>query len=113
MKVRDNTVKLLDYLRRHPHPVSVRRLMADGVMDSRDASEALQYGILHGVIECIRRPGAVSGASYQYRVTGHPLPLVAKGVLTPSFDALLTAWGIARVPPVLPSHRRIRVEAAE
>lgn len=113
MKARDNAERLIDYLRKHPQPITVAELVAVGVMNSRDASDALQYGVRHGVIERIRRAGARPNERVQYRLTGRPAPLVAKSAAGPSFDALLTAWGIARVPPRLPSHVSTKVGELE
>ncbi|MFL9937164.1 hypothetical protein P0D88_51570 [Paraburkholderia sp. RL18-103-BIB-C] len=113
MNARDNAEKLIDYLRRHPQPTTVAELANAGVMNSRDASDALQYGVRHGVIERIRRPGARPNERVQYRLTGRPVPSAAKGAAGPSFDGLLTAWGIARVPPRLPEHVPTRVVELE
>ncbi|MFM0515411.1 hypothetical protein [Paraburkholderia sp. RL17-373-BIF-A] len=65
MKARDNAGKLIDYLRRHPKPTTVAELASAGVMNSRDASDALQYSVRHGVIERVRRPGARSNERVQ------------------------------------------------
>jgi hypothetical protein len=67
-------------------------------MNSHDASDAIQYGM----IERIKRRGARANVRVQYRVTGHPLPATRKAVAAPAFDALLTAWGIAHTPPPFP-----------
>ena len=104
MKVHDNIAKLIEYLREHPKPVTVAHMVAAGVMNSRDAYDAVQYGVRHGVMERIRVPGAAPRARAQYRWTGQPLPPVKNGTYGPSFDALLAAWGIARVPPRLPGY---------
>ena len=103
MKVHRNTEKLVQYLRAHPQPTTVARIVLAGVMSSGDASKAILYGIQLGVIERIRRPGAPQGERVQYRLTGQSLQPVRKAVDAPSFDALLTAWGIALVPPRLPA----------
>ncbi|CAE6866899.1 hypothetical protein R75465_08019 [Paraburkholderia aspalathi] len=113
MKNRDNAERLIDYLRKHPQPTTVAALAAAGVMNSRDASDAVQYGVRHGVIERIRRPGARPNERAQYQLTGRPSPVAPKGIAGPSFDALLTAWGIARVPPRLLEHAPARVVMLE
>ncbi len=103
MKVHRHAEKLVQYLRAHPQPTTVARIALAGVMTAGDASKAIQYGIQLGVIERIRRPGASQAERVQYRLTGQPLQPVRKAVGEPSFDALLTAWGIALVPPRLPA----------
>jgi hypothetical protein len=57
------------------------------------------------VIERSKHRGASASERVQYRLTGHPLPAARKAVAAPSFDALLTAWGAARIPPSLPLRR--------
>ena len=103
MKVHRNTEKLVQYLREHPQPTTVARIALAGVMSSGDTSKAIQYGVQLGVIERIRRPGAPQAERVQYRLTGQSLQPARNGVGAPSFDALLTAWGIALVPPRLPA----------
>ncbi|CAE6862518.1 hypothetical protein R69746_07893 [Paraburkholderia aspalathi] len=101
MKSYRHAEQLIAYLREQPQPVTVAHIAAAGIMNSRDASDAIQYGVRHGVFERIRRPGARANERVQYKMTGHRLP-AAREAGTPSFDALLTAWGIARIPPQLP-----------
>jgi len=104
MKAHDNIAKLIEYLREHPKPFAVAHIVAAGIMDSCDASDAVQYGVRYGVMERIKVPGAAPRDRVQYRWTGQPLPPVKNGARGFSFDALLAAWGIARVPPRLPRH---------
>ena len=99
MNTRRNTERLIGYLREQHQPVTIARIAAAGVMNSHDASDAIQYGVRHGVIERIKRRGARANERVQYRLTGHPLPAARKDVAAPSFDALLTAWGVAHIPP--------------
>ena len=113
MKTRDNTEKLIGYLRKRPQPTTVAELAAAGIMSLRDASDALQYGVRNGFIERIRQPGARPNARVQYRLTGRRGPTASKGNPGPSFDALLTAWGIARVPPRLPQQGPAKVVVLE
>ncbi|WP_075359367.1 hypothetical protein [Caballeronia sordidicola] len=113
MKTRDNTEKLIGYLLKHPRPTTVAELAAAGVMTLRDASDALQYGIRNGCVERIRRSGARPNERVQYRLTGRRAPTASKGDSGPTFDALLTAWGIARVPPRLPQQGPTKVVVLE
>lgn len=66
-------------------------------MTSREAYEALQYAIRHGVIAREKHPGAAPDERVTYRLTGQSL--TATKAPSFSFDALLTAWGIACSPP--------------
>lgn len=100
MKAHSNAQKLLPWLRKH-QPATVAQIAAHGVMNSRDASDAVQYGVRHGVLERIKQPGASANERVQYRLTGHPLPLLKSTPPATSFDGLLQAWGIARTPPRL------------
>lgn len=85
-------------------------------MNSRDASDALQYGVRHGVFERVKRLGASASERVQYRLTGQPVPPL-KTRPGPSFDGLLQAWGIAHNPPLLeaPTSRKLQLtdETAE
>jgi hypothetical protein len=101
-KTYDNARKLIEYLRAS-QPATVARVVNDGVLNSRDASDAMQFGVRHGVIERIKRQGERPGERVAYRLTGHPLAEPRKGDVSPSFDALLGAWGIAQVPLEMPS----------
>jgi pantothenate kinase type III len=97
LKTRRNAERLIGYLREQDQPVSIARIVIAGVMSSHDASDAIQYGVRHGAIERIKRRGARANDRVHYRLTGHPLPAPRKGVAAPSFDALLTAWGVAHI----------------
>jgi len=102
MKVRDNLEKLIWYCRENPQPITLARVVMANLMQAREAYEAAQYGIRHGVIVRIARPGAQSNQRVWYRWTGQPLPPIGNGSAPPSFDALLTAWGMAHAPLCLP-----------
>jgi hypothetical protein len=82
------------------------RMVADGVLGSRDASDAVQYGIRLGVIERIRHPGMKSDERVQYKLTGQPLRESRQVRIGPSFDALLAAWGIGSVAPEWPDEQK-------
>jgi hypothetical protein len=101
MKAHANSEKLIVWLRLH-QTATVAQIAASGMMNSRDASDALQYGLRYGTFERVKRPGARPNERVQYRLTGTPLPLL-RTPAAPSFDGLLSAWGIARIPPQLPS----------
>ncbi len=111
MKAHENAEKLTRWLRQH-QPATVAQIAANGVLNSRDASDAVQYGVRHGVLERMKRPGASGNARVQYRLTGQALP-VRKAVAAPSFDGLLQAWGIARTPPNIESHTSRKLELAD
>lgn len=108
MKLYRNVLKLIEYLGECPRPMTVALIARAGVLSSRDASDALQYGIRLGVIERIDGQELPLKRRFLYRLTGQPLPPVSGGVIGPSFDALLAAWGIARVPPRLPCYTSLR-----
>jgi hypothetical protein len=111
MKTNDNAQKLILWLREH-QPATVAEIAANGVMNSRDASDAVQYSVRHGVLERVKRPGASANARVQYRLTGQALP-VLKTPTAPSFDGLLQAWGIASTPPQLEARTARRIEIAD
>jgi len=69
-------------------------------MNSREASDAVQYGVRHGVFERVKRLCASANERVQYRLTGQPLPTL-KASPGPSFDGLLRAGCIARNSPLL------------
>ncbi|QQC64363.1 hypothetical protein [Paraburkholderia ginsengisoli] len=108
MKARHNAQKLIQWLHQH-QPATVAQIAANGVMNSRDASDAVQYGVRHGVLERVKRPDASANARVQYRLTGQALP-VLKTAAAPSFDGLLQAWGIARTPPQLEARTSRKLE---
>jgi hypothetical protein len=110
MKAHSNAQKLVSWLREH-QPATVAQIAAHRVMNSRDASDAVQYGVRHGVFERIKRPGASANQRVQYRLTGQPLPALKSMPPAPSFDGLLQAWGIARTPPRLaaPTSRKLQL----
>ncbi|NPT62458.1 hypothetical protein [Paraburkholderia elongata] len=112
MKAHSNAQKLVDWLREN-QPATVAQVAATGMMNSRDASDAVQYATRHGVLERIKRPGASASERVQYRLTGHALPALKSAPVAPSFDGLLLAWGIARTPPRLPAHTSHKLELTD
>ena len=70
MKTHRNAERLIGYLRELHQPVPVGRVAIAGVMNRRDASDAMQYGVRQGVIERIKVPGASARERVLYRLTG-------------------------------------------
>ncbi|WP_199545158.1 hypothetical protein [Paraburkholderia kururiensis] len=58
MKTHRNAERLIGYLREQHQPVTVTRVAIAGVMNRRDASDAMQYGVRQGAIERIKVPGS-------------------------------------------------------
>jgi hypothetical protein len=104
--------KLITYLRSH-QPATIPTIVLAGVMTATEARGGLQYGIRHGVIERVKRPGATNSDRLQYQLTGRCLPKVMfadnDDLSAPSFDALLSVWGIEPVPPPVPTHAPGRI----
>ena len=115
MKVHDNFERLIWHFRENPQPTSVTRVVMAAVMNAREAYDAIQYGIRHGVIERIECPDARPNERVQYRWTGQPMPPNTKknDTVGPSFDELLMAWGIPRVPPCLPAATSIHTFSSD
>jgi hypothetical protein len=111
MKAHDNAQKLIRWLRQN-QPATVAQIAANGVLKSRDASDAVQYGVRHGALERVKRPGVSANERVQYRLTGQALP-VLKTVAAPSFDGLIQAWGIARTPPQLAARTSRKLELTD
>jgi hypothetical protein len=64
LKTHRHAQKLVVYLRRH-QPATVAAVVLAGLMTSREARGGLQYGIRHGVIERVKRPGAAYKRPFQ------------------------------------------------
>lgn len=80
---------------------TVSDVAASGLMNSRAASDAVQYALRCGALErCVRR-GASAKDRVHYRVTGVALPIPRTRGAESSFDGLLQAWGIVLEPPEL------------
>lgn len=95
MKSRRNVETLMRYLRVH-QPATVVRMAEANMMNTRDVSDAMRYGVRWGVFErekCADIPGRA-----QYKLTGQSLAANGAGPCAPSFDALLAAWGFPPVP---------------
>lgn len=105
---RANAEQLVQWLETN-QPATLARVVSAGVMSMADAANALQYGIRHRIIERDASPDAGPGGAYRYRLTGRPLVLERPTIVANPFDALLMAWGIARVPPELPGRLSVHV----
>jgi len=80
---------------------TVSDIAASGLMNSRTASDAVQYAVRYGALERVVRRGASARNRVHYRATGVALPL-PRVQSVPSFDGLLEAWGITLEPISLP-----------
>jgi hypothetical protein len=109
MKIHRNAEVLIRYLDNQPGPVTAAKVIRAGLMDPRDTSAAIRYGVLHGAIERVRVRGVSAVERIRYRLTDLPLPSPKCSMIAPSFDALLEAWGIARVPPQEPARTSARI----
>ncbi|MFL9998584.1 hypothetical protein PQR34_45530 [Paraburkholderia sediminicola] len=117
MKTYDNLQRLIAWWRESPEPATITTLVKAGLLTSGDASNTIQYGMRHGVIQRIDLQCGRPSERTVYRWTGQPSPpapierkrgpiagaKAAAAQTGPSFDALLSAWGIATVPPRLPT----------
>ena len=112
MKVHHNAEKLCAWIRQHG-AATVRQIAASGTLNSRAASDAVQYAVRHGVLERVRRSEATPSERVQYRLTGRELPVLKSGPPAPSFDALLCAWGIPQKPPTVRAGLSHRFELAD
>jgi hypothetical protein len=112
LKTHRHAQKLVAYLRTD-QPATVAAIVLAGLMTSREARGGVQYGIRHGMIERVKRPGAAYNERTGYRLTGRSLPAVIvaedNDASGPSFDALLDVWGIAPLPPPMPTHAPGRI----
>lgn len=100
MKVHTNAGKVMEWLRTH-QPATIVQISASGLLNARATADAVKYGIRHRVFEEVKRPGAGPNDRVSIQLTGAELPAVRKPASGPSFEGLLTAWGIAPVPPQL------------
>jgi hypothetical protein len=106
---RANAEQLVQWLEVH-QPATLTRIASVGIMSMADAANALQYGLRHRIIERDGSPDGGPGGAYRYRLTGRPLAVERAPAIARPFDALLTAWGIALIPPELPGKLSVRVQ---
>lgn len=57
MKVQHNAEKLCAWIRQHGG-ATVKQIAASGTLNSRAASDAVQYAVRHGVLERVKQSGA-------------------------------------------------------
>jgi hypothetical protein len=99
VKTHRNAEAVIRYLGNQPESVTTGKVVLAGLMNPHDTSAAIRYGVLYGAIERVRVRGASAAERTRYRLTDLPLPSPKGSMIAPSFDGLLEAWGIARVPP--------------
>lgn len=99
MKAHKNAEKLLDWLIQN-QPATVAQMSALGVMSAKEVTFAVQYALRKGVFEPIKLKHVKPSERVRYRVTGRPLPEIKATADAPSFDGLLSAWGIGRPPAI-------------
>jgi len=104
MRIHASALTLLAWLRQR-ESASVREIASSGLMSSREASDVVQYAMRYGALERITSVPVTRGST-RYRSTGAPLPELRSVFASPSFDGLLSAWGITQHPPELPVVRR-------
>ncbi|MFL9913250.1 hypothetical protein [Paraburkholderia sp. RL17-337-BIB-A] len=109
MKTHRNAEVVIRYLGNQPEPVTAAKVVLAGLMNLRDTAAAIRYGVLYGAIERVRVRGVSAAERTRYRLTDLPLPSPKGSMIAPSFDGLLEAWGIARVPPQQPGWASARV----
>lgn len=97
MSTHEKAESLVAWLRQRPS-ATVSDVAASGLMNSRTASDAVQYALRCGALERVVRRGASAKDRVHYRATGVALP-APRSQSVPSFDGLLTAWGIVLEPP--------------
>lgn len=102
MKSRESAKLLFVWLGTHA-PASIAQIRAAGLFQARDAHFAIQFGLRWGIFGAENRSLARQDERTAYSLTGKPFPAERELPAEPSFDGLLSAWGIARTPPTLPS----------
>ena len=112
MSMHENAEVLLAWFRERAS-ATVSEIVASGLMKSRTASDAVQYALRNGALERIVRSGASAGDRVHDRATGVALPAPRAQSGQPSFDGLLTAWGIVLEPPRLLSTQSRRHQISD
>ncbi|MEX3917938.1 hypothetical protein AB4Y43_17100 [Paraburkholderia sp. BR10872] len=100
MSTHENAEALVAWVRQRTS-ATVSDITAAGLMNSRTASDAVQYALRCGAVERVVRRGAGAKDRVHYRATGVALPVPRTRGAEPTFDGLLTAWGIVLEPPQL------------
>jgi hypothetical protein len=109
--VHENAEALLAWMRERSH-ATVADIVASGLMASRTASDVVQYACRCGALARDVRKGASARDRISYRVTGVALP-APRAPSVPTFDCLLSAWGIALDPPHLATTASRRHEISD
>ncbi|TKC90180.1 hypothetical protein FAZ69_08515 [Trinickia terrae] len=107
-QTRLNAATLIGWFRKRKSPAGIKEIKASGLMDAQTASAAVGYAVRHQVLERVK---AEDGHRWLYRLTGRPLPAEREPGDVMSFDSLLTAWGLPRVPLDLQVASCRRIEA--
>ena len=102
MKTRDNAKTIFDWLVKY-QPSTAGQIAAATNLSSEDVARALQCGVRLGVLSPKRRGAAKQGERVTYSAAADTFPGQRSDTPRPTFDALLSAWGLALVPPRLPS----------
>lgn len=110
VRTRANVDALLIYLRGKPR-VTLAQIVSDGLLNSGEASDAVRFGMRHGLILTTRFPEKPPAERVVYRLAGGGSRPAGPDVYRLSFDALLAAWGIASVAPEIPVLRVRKVRA--
>uniref|UniRef100_UPI002AB673F9 hypothetical protein n=1 Tax=Paraburkholderia sp. J8-2 TaxID=2805440 RepID=UPI002AB673F9 len=112
MSTHENAEVLLSWFRERSR-ATVSEVVASGLMKSRTASDAVKYALRNGALERVVRSGASAKERVQYRATGIALPAPRTQAGQPSFEGLLTAWGMVLEPPRLLSTSSRRHEISD
>lgn len=97
MSTHVNAEAVVAWVRQRPS-ATVSDIAASGLMSSRTASDAVQYALRCGALERVIRRAMSAKDRVHYRATGVTLP-APRAQSVPTFDGLLTAWGIVLEPP--------------
>lgn len=102
MKTRDDAKTIFTWLLERQSATAAQ--IASAVqLSSEDVSRALQYVLRLQVFISKRRSAEKQGERVVYSVACAAFPNQRSCMPRPSFDALLSAWGMALVPPPLRS----------
>jgi hypothetical protein len=102
MKAHTNAARIMGWIKQNGlDTATAAQVGASRLMTARDAAYALEYGARHGALERVKRADCAQNERVAFRPTGKALPKLRVHSEAPSFDALLSAWGIPTVPPRL------------
>lgn len=103
-----NAKRLIEWFKQRASPAGIREIRIAGLLDATAASAAVGYALRHEVLE---RTMDRDGRRWLYSLTGRPLPSERGPGDALSFDSLISAWGLPRVPLDLPVASCRRIEA--